>query len=136
MAVEGDVTTFIPPENSVDIVTFSYSLTMIPDWFKAIEQAKQILKPGGIIGVVDFYVSRKHPPEGWQRHSFFTRHFWPIWFATDNVFLSSEHLAYLDHNFETVYLTEQMGNLAFVPGVKVPYYRFIGRKKSDNSTHN
>jgi len=30
----------------------------IPDWFLAIDNALRILKPGGIIAVVDFYVSR------------------------------------------------------------------------------
>ncbi len=133
VTVEEDVTQFLPPEKLADIVTFSYSLTMIPDWFKVIEQAKQILKPGGTIGIVDFYVSRKHPPQEWQRHSFFDRHFWPIWFATDNVFLSSEHLAYLDYNFETVSLREGMGSLPFIPGLKVPYYIFIGRQKSNKN---
>ncbi len=127
--VEADITQFVPPEGVADIVTFSYSLTMIPDWFTAIEQAEQILKPGGTIGVVDFYVSRKHPPQGWQRHSFFDRHFWPIWFATDNVFLCPNRLAYLHHKFETVSLIEKMGSLPFVPGLKVPYYTFIGRKR-------
>ncbi|MEO1428346.1 MAG: class I SAM-dependent methyltransferase [Cyanobacteria bacterium J06632_19] len=126
--VEADVTKFVPQEGVADIVTFSYSLTMIPEWFAAIEQAKKILKPGGKIGVVDFYVSQKHPPKGWQRHSFFDRNFWPIWFATDNVFLCPNRLAYLHHNFDRVSLTEGMGSLPFVPGLKVPYYRFIGRK--------
>ncbi|MDY6783612.1 MAG: class I SAM-dependent methyltransferase [Cyanobacteriota bacterium] len=130
VTVEADVTEFVPEEKRVDVVTFSYSLTMIPDWFKAIEQAKRILKPGGKIGVVDFYISRKYPSEGWQHHSFFTRYFWPIWFATDNVFLSGEHLPYLHHNFEMLSLTEQMGSLPFVPSFKVPYYRFIGSQKS------
>ncbi|NER87303.1 class I SAM-dependent methyltransferase [Moorena sp. SIO3A2] len=128
--VEADITQFLPPEGVADIVTFSYSLTMIPEWFAAIEQAEQILKPGGIIGVVDFYVSHKHPPQGWQRHSFLARHFWPIWFATDNVFLCPNRLGYLHHKFDTVSLTEKMGNLPFLPGFKVPYYRFIGRKRA------
>ena len=127
--VEADIAGFVPPEGSVDIVTFSYSLTMIPDWFAAIDRAEKILKPGGAIGVVDFYVSRKHPPEGWKRHSFFDRHFWPIWFATDNVFLSPDRLAYLHHRFDTVSLVENMGSLPFLPGFKVPYYRFIGSKR-------
>lgn len=127
--VEADVANFLPPEGSVDIVTFSYSLSMIPDWFAAIDRAEQILKPGGTIGVVDFYVSGKYPPEGWERHSFFDRNFWPIWFATDNVFLSPERLAYLHYRFDTVSLVEGMGSLPFVPGFKVPYYRFIGSKR-------
>ncbi len=60
-AVTGDATQWTPPEGTVDIVTFSYSLTMIPDWFAAIDNALKILKPGGMIGVIDFYVSRKYP---------------------------------------------------------------------------
>ena len=66
--VEADATTFQPPTGPVDVVTFSYSLTMIPDWFAAIDQAKALLKPGGVIGVVDFYVARKFPAEGRARH--------------------------------------------------------------------
>ncbi len=63
-AVCADATTFCPPERQADVVTFSYSLTMIPDWFRAIDHAYEILKPGGLIGVVDFYVSRKYPRPG------------------------------------------------------------------------
>ncbi len=60
-AVEADATKFCPAEGAADVVSFSYSLTMIPDWFAAIDNALRILKPGGRIAVVDFYVSRKHP---------------------------------------------------------------------------
>src|SRR5262249_46131945 len=49
-AVEADATTFQPPGGPVDVVTFSYSLTMIPDWFAAIENALAMLKPSGTIG--------------------------------------------------------------------------------------
>ena len=34
---------------------------MIPDWFAAVDHAWRLLRPGGTIGVVDFYVGRKHP---------------------------------------------------------------------------
>ena len=45
--------------NSLDAILFSYSLTMInPQWPTLLEQAKEDLKPGGIIAVVDFYNSR------------------------------------------------------------------------------
>ena len=57
---QADATSFRPPCELVDVVTFSYSLTMIPDWFAALEHAWRLLKPGGRIGVVDFYVSRKY----------------------------------------------------------------------------
>jgi S-adenosylmethionine-diacylgycerolhomoserine-N-methlytransferase len=43
----------------LDLVLFSYSLTMInPQWKDLILQAKADLKPGGYIAVTDFYDSR------------------------------------------------------------------------------
>ena len=83
---QADATSFQPPCETVDIVTFSYSLTMIPDWFAALAQAWRLLKPGGWIGVVDFYVSRKHAATSLVQHGWLTRTFWPTWFAMDNVF--------------------------------------------------
>jgi S-adenosylmethionine-diacylgycerolhomoserine-N-methlytransferase len=45
---------------SLDLVLFSYSLTMInPQWSELILQAKEDLKPGGLIAVTDFYDSRR-----------------------------------------------------------------------------
>ena len=126
--VEADATKFCPPEGYADIVTFSYSLTMIPNWFAAIENAKAILKPGGMIGVVDFYVSRKFPSDSHRQHRWFTRNFWPTWFATDNVFPCCDHLPFLDHHFENEFLEENSNRLPYVPLIRAPYYIFIGRK--------
>lgn len=123
-----DATTFCPPEGAADVVTCSYSLTMIPDWFRAIDQAWKILKPGGLIGVVDFYVSRKYPAEGRVQHPWRTRSFWPLWFASDNVFLSGDHLPYLQNKFETVRLEERRGKIPYMPLVRAPHYIFVGRK--------
>jgi len=123
-----DATTFIPEEQQVDVVTFSYSLTMIPDWFRAIDHAFQVLKPGGLIGVVDFYVSRKHPADRQVRHPWSTRTFWPAWFASDNVFLSGDHVPYLKNKFETVQFEERRGKIPYLPLIRAPHYIFIGRK--------
>ncbi len=128
-AIEADVTQFTPEESSVDAVTFSYSLTMIPNWFAALDRAWQLLRPGGIIGVVDFYVSRKYPAEGHRRHSWFTRSFWPVWMALDNVFPISDHVPYLHNKFQPVQFDEHMTRMRYLPFFKIPYYRFIGRKQ-------
>ena len=127
--VEADATLFRPPLGEADVVTFSYSLTMIPNWFAAIENALAMLKPGGLIGVVDFYVSRKYPAERLKRHGWFSRTIWPPWFATDNVFPSPDHLPFLRHHFEQVHLLEERNRLPYVPLIKTPYYVFVGRKK-------
>lgn len=128
--VEADVTRYVPPEGQADLVTFSYSLTMIPDWFAAIDQARRILKPGGCIGVVDFFVCRKHGTGG-QSHPWGTRSFWPLWFATDNVFLSPDHAPYLRGRFESLHFSAHRAKLPYLPIVRAPYYRFVGRKPSD-----
>ena len=128
--VHADATTFACQPASVDVVTFSYSLTMIPDWFAAIENAVRLLKPGGVIGVVDFYVSRKFPTDGNRCHNWTTRAFCPLWFDSDNVYLSADHLPYLQHRFEQLDLREQRGTVPYLPLVRVPYYVFVGRKPS------
>lgn len=127
-AVEADATAYVPPEGQVDVVTFSYSLTMIPDWFAAIDHACRLLKPGGTIGVVDFYVARKYPAESRLKHSWFTRTFWPTWFGGDNVFPCPDHLPYLSRKFEPVEVVEQRAKIPYIPFIRAPYYRFIGRK--------
>ncbi|TWT58605.1 Demethylmenaquinone methyltransferase [Thalassoglobus neptunius] len=129
-----DATQFVPEEGAADVVTFSYSLTMIPDWFRAIDHAWNLLRPGGVIGVVDFYVSRKHPEENFSKHGWGTRTFWQPWFASDNVFLSPDHLPYLKNKFETVSLSERRGKIPYLPFVRAPHYLFIGKKPTSSDT--
>lgn len=126
--VEADATRYRPPEQLVDVVTCSYSLTMIPDWFAAVQNAFDMLKPGGLMGVVDFYVSRKHPDDDFRRHRFFTRHFWRTWFDGDNVFPSPDHVPFLHRKFEPVQFTENRAKVPYLPFFRVPYYTFVGRK--------
>jgi S-adenosylmethionine-diacylgycerolhomoserine-N-methlytransferase len=125
--VLADATTYEPTDGPADAVTFSYSLTMIPDWFKAIDRAHAALRPGGVIGVADFYVARKWPPPGLVRHRAWQRWFWPWWFSWDNVFLSPDILPYLRSRFDTMRLEERQGRVPYLP-FRVPYYIFIGRK--------
>ena len=129
-----DASRFEPPAGQLDVVSCSYSLTMMPDWFAVIDRAWELLRPGGVIGVIDFFVSRKHAERSLVQHGWWSRHFWPAWFARDNVYLSPDHLPYLQRRFETVALDQQHAPIPYLPGLRVPYYRFLGRKttKSDN----
>jgi S-adenosylmethionine-diacylgycerolhomoserine-N-methlytransferase len=124
---EHDATTVTLPEPA-DVVTFSYSLTMIPDWFAAVSNAHRMLKPGGVIGVVDFYVARKYPATTARRHGWWTRTFWPTWFAHDNVFLSPDHVPFLHRHFTPIAFEEERARLGWFPLMTTPYYRFIGRR--------
>jgi S-adenosylmethionine-diacylgycerolhomoserine-N-methlytransferase len=129
--VEGDVTRFRPPE-PVDCVFFSYALTMIDDWRAALANAMLMLKPGGTLGVVDFYVSSPNPRPGFVRHRAWERWLWRRWFSHDGVRLSPEHLEALTAAMPDHVRLERQGALPYVPGLSVPYYLFIGRK-ADNS---
>lgn len=123
-----DIVHFIPPEGVADIITFSYSLTMTPDWFGAIDHAYNLLRPGGVIGVADYYVSRKYPANGMRRHCGLARTFWPAWFGMRNVHPSPDHLPYLMSRFERMFLHEEMAPVLCMLGARIPAYRFIGRK--------
>ena len=133
--IEEDATTWVPEEGfgQVDLLTFSYSLTMIPDWFAALDHAAALLAEGGHIGVVDFYVARKHPEDGMTTHSWLQRTFWPTWFAMDDVRMSSDHLPFLRRRFEQLELYEGQANVPYIGRVlpQVPYYRFIGQLRAD-----
>jgi len=45
-----------------DAVIFSYALSMIPRWERAIDRAIEALRPGGTLTVVDFSEQRQLPP--------------------------------------------------------------------------
>jgi len=125
--VEADATTY-RPEQPVDFVYFSYALTMIPDWQGAMKNAHAMLKPGGTIGVVDFYVSASHPEAGTVKHGTLTRWFWPRWFGHDGVRLNPEHLPTLRKLFPQHQCFEHRAPVPYLPGLRVPYYIFVGKK--------
>jgi S-adenosylmethionine-diacylgycerolhomoserine-N-methlytransferase len=124
-----DVTLFDLHGTKADVITFSYSLTMIPDWIAALENARALLKPGGILAVVDFYVARKYPEPGHQRHSWFTRTFWPAWLGLDNVFPNPDHAPYLHRNFDTIYFSEKRARMRYFPLAGVPYFMYLGKAR-------
>lgn len=114
----------------VDVVTFSYALSMMGDWFAALDRAIAQLKPGGLVGVADFYVSAKHPPVGRMRHSWLTRAFWPAWFDIDGVRPNADFLSYLHHHLDVVWLHETRTRVPSMPFFRPPCFQLIGRKRS------
>jgi S-adenosylmethionine-diacylgycerolhomoserine-N-methlytransferase len=123
--VEADAVTY-RPARPVDLVYFSYSLTMIPDWEGALRNAVSMLKPGGALGAVDFYVSEADPPAGLARHGAMTRWFWPRWFAHDGVHPDAAHLRTLRTLMPDHALSEHRAPVPYLPGMRVPYYVFVG----------
>ncbi|GAB5354194.1 hypothetical protein AAMO2058_000098700 [Amorphochlora amoebiformis] len=49
-----DVQAKLPPMGSIDLVTCSYCLTMIPTWKVAAKTMVDMLKPGGHLAIIDF----------------------------------------------------------------------------------
>jgi S-adenosylmethionine-diacylgycerolhomoserine-N-methlytransferase len=125
--VEADAVTY-RPDGPVDCVYFSYSLTMIPNWRDAVDNALAMLRPGGSLGVVDFYVAASHPAPGAARHGAIARFFWPRWFAHDGVRLTPEHPHRLAERLPDHTLLERRGPIPYVPQIRVPYYLFVGSK--------
>jgi len=124
--IEGDAVHW-RPKAPVDVVYFSYALTMIPDWRGAVDNAVSMLKPGGLLGVVDFYVSDTNKAVGKARHSAFDRALWPRWFRHDGVHLNPDHLHYLAEILPAHELIEARSRIPYLMGLKVPYYQFLGQ---------
>jgi S-adenosylmethionine-diacylgycerolhomoserine-N-methlytransferase len=120
VAIEADATRY-RPASPADCAYFSYSLTMIPDWRAAIDNAIAMLRPGSALGAVDF-----HLPEG---EGALARRFWPLWFARSGVRLSREHLPYLRARLDTLYLREWRAPLPYLPYLRAPVYLFVGRRR-------
>lgn len=118
------------PTAPVDAVILSYALTMIPNWRAAVVNACSMLKPGGQLAVVDFHVSLAVPTVGCVRHSALTRWFWPRWFGHDGVRLDPEHLATLQAVLPDHRLVQARAAVPYLPLLRVPYYRYIGRKSA------
>ncbi len=125
--IEDDATTFNPGE-PVDRVYFSYALTMIPDWRGALRNAYRMLKPGGLIGVVDFHLTTLPARDSTPRREPLQDRFWRQWFAHDGVYLEPAHRFYLNGQFEPVLQFCAKSPVPYVPLLKVPYYIFVGRK--------
>ena len=125
--VHADATRYHPC-SPVDVAYFSYSLTMIPDWRTGLANALSMLKPGGLLGVVDFHVSSARPDTGCERHSAWTRRFWPAWFRHDGVRIDARHLSALRTLLPAHEFSEHRARVPYLPLLRVPYYVFVGRK--------
>ncbi|KAL8712007.1 MAG: hypothetical protein Q9220_003703 [cf. Caloplaca sp. 1 TL-2023] len=79
--------------HTADLITMSYSLSMIPDYYNVVDSMVRLLAPSGIIGAVDFYVQsvvdtagRNYVGGSFNRHvNWLSRVFWRAWFECDRV---------------------------------------------------
>jgi betaine lipid synthase len=124
---------------SADLITMSYSLSMIPDFYSVVDLLTTFLSPNGTIGIVDFYVqslvdisSRNYVGGTFNRHvNWFGRMFWRTWFEADRVNLDAGRRDYVEYRFGTILSCSERNYL--LGGI--PYYKFIGcRRDADTST--
>ncbi|KAG7665453.1 uncharacterized protein J8A68_001141 [[Candida] subhashii] len=118
-----------------DLITFSYSLSMIPTFNAAIDNAVSKLHKEGVIASVDFGIQSNDTSMGRintlgglvnRNIPWILRNFWRIWFEADKVFLDSARRNYLEYKFGTV---KSLNCYNKALG-KIPYYIWIGCDKS------
>ncbi|KIY91411.1 betaine lipid synthase [Monoraphidium neglectum] len=97
--VEADACGFRPPEGEATLVTFSYSLSMIPPFIDAVDNATSWLAPDGLMGVTDFFVSGRYDVP-MRQMSWARRFFWRGVFDIDNIDIGPERRQYLETKLE------------------------------------
>ncbi|RDW87741.1 hypothetical protein BP5796_03435 [Coleophoma crateriformis] len=123
-----------------NLITMSYSLSMIPDFYSVIDSLANLLAPTGTIGVVDFYVQsivdlsfRNYTGGVINRHvNWFGRIFWRAWFDVDRVGLEASRRDYLEYRFGTVLSADSRNTLLG----SIPYYVWLGCPKKPVSSLN
>ncbi|KAK7754949.1 hypothetical protein SLS62_003033 [Diatrype stigma] len=127
-----------PEYGGADLITMSYSLSMMPDHYSIIDAVPSLLAPSGILAVVDFYVQsqvdvvfRNYTGGLVNRHvNFLARTFWRAWFDVDRVSLDPGRRDYLEYRFGTVL---NVNSRNYVLGA-IPYYIWLGAHKRPSSS--
>lgn len=84
-------------DQRADVITMSYSLSMIPEYYSVLDSLSSRLTENGVFGVADFYVqsavdyqSRNYIGGEINRHCMWiSRVFWRAWFEADRVSLEA-----------------------------------------------
>jgi ubiquinone/menaquinone biosynthesis C-methylase UbiE len=122
----------LPVAGTADIVTMSYSFSMIPDQGAAMVNATKLLKKDGHLAVADFFLDGKHD-EALPRFARFWRKieraFHKQWFAMDHVhLLGPEQLQLGGKQLEVIWDSRFRGAVPFFSFLK-PYHGVIIFKK-------
>ncbi|PIA17578.1 S-adenosyl-L-methionine-dependent methyltransferase [Coemansia reversa NRRL 1564] len=145
-----DASHFVLPvedsENGADLITMSYSLSMIDNFYSVISNVRKLLRSqSGIFGVVDFYVSDSSDMAvnhsnaiGSSRYkcNWFTRVFWQHWFELDHVYLYPSRRNYLEHCFDTLKVINERNHFIIPYLVQIPYYIWLGANLSPSKENN
>lgn len=128
----------IPQHECADLITFSYSLSMMPPYYAVIDHAYELLnEQHGVVCSVDFGVQSSAHATGRVNNigglmnyhiPWIYRTFWRIWFECDKVFLDPSRREYLEYRFGTLksinMRNKTLGN--------IPYYIWLGVNKDED----
>jgi ubiquinone/menaquinone biosynthesis C-methylase UbiE len=119
---KGDLKGKLPAMDTIDIVTCSYCLTMIPPWKEALESMVKVLKKGGTFALVDF-TQRSDCPNHW------TQKLNTWWFHHDGVDFDVEHTNTLRNHpdLKTVWFQEAEARVPYTP-LQATHYVYTGIK--------
>lgn len=114
-----DARTIACTAGTADLITMSYSLSMIPDFYGVVDRITGLLAPTGLVGICDFYVqsivdisSRNYIGGSFNRHvNWFGRMFWRTWFDADRVNLDGGRRDYVEYRFGTILSTSERNYL-------------------------
>lgn len=134
--IKADAAVLALDTTNLDIVTMSYSLSMIPPYFKVIDRVLEILRPEGLVSVVDFFTSNKDESslgELNRQGNLVNRLFWRSWFEFDHVDLNPARRDYLEHKFEAIKTVSCRNEFVLPFIVSIPYYIYLGQKAATNA---
>lgn len=122
----------LPTEGTVDLVTMSYSLSMIPNKKKALSHSSRLVKKGeeGCIAIADFFSSGNHddclPPIAAKMRTAEAA-FHRAWFAQDHVHLLQDELfdaASKEASLDKFWDKRFRGAVPFIPLLK-PFHGVV-----------
>lgn len=117
---------------TVDIVTMSYSFSMIPNRKAAVANITKLLKKGGYLAIADFFLKGNYDDclsPLFRRIRAAESLFHKNWFAFDHVHLLDDRAFEGYTDYETVWDNRFRGAVPFIPFL-VPYHGvYIMQKK-------
>lgn len=115
----------LPKAGTVDVITMSYSYSMIPNKAGAMANAAKMLKKGGKVAIADFFLKGKHDhclPATSAKFRYYESMFHKWWFANDHVHLLTEkELEGESNGLEQIWDKRFRGSVPFIPFLQ-PYH--------------
>jgi len=122
----------LPEAGSVDVVTMSYSYTMIPDQKAALANCQKLCKKGGFIGIADFFLHGNYDEVLSPLQKSFRNMeamFHKQWFALDGIHLLQPEQTLEVDELELVWDKRERGSVPFLPFMQPFHGVYIMRKK-------